>query len=746
MGMRVFSLQDPSTRTYLNEWAFMANLRDEDVLSVGYDFVYVVQNGQPMGVYAVEEGFAKELLEAQNRRESVIIRYNEDLLWETWAALDNDLMTSPGLNTFYLIDEFGSSSVDADPVMSARRDAAVGKLRGWWEGELSTGEVFDVERTARFWALADFWGAKHALIWHNLRYYFNHITGRLEPIGFDAQPLIDGPQTGLEELPGRLELLRHGDARLQRAYVEALQVYTDPAYLAALEARYGDAYEAYRDALWPEFGEVPTAWGGGVLDAPWESLAIRAASLREWLGPLQMTYAYVPVGEAPADGGATADGEATAAAEAATELWLDVGNLLDLPVQVEGVLVGEMWLPADGSWRTPGSAHLFVAPAEAGDDLVLRALMPDGPSMAYARLRTPGVVPESEEPLSVQLVTRIWGHTDVVTQPVMSSYPPVTAGALPPAPALAEALASHPYLVEDADHESMLFIPPGVHEISGTLVLPEGYGLRLGPGTTLIFGTEGFLLARGPLTFQGTEDEPVVLQPRDAVWHGAVVLNAGAPSHWRHVTVRDTTVIERPGWDLTGALTFYESPIFLDHCRILGTIAEDALNAIRTTFRFADTEFADTVSDAFDGDFAQGEITRSSFHHIGGDAIDVSGSQITVSDVRIYAVDDKGLSIGEGSHLRAERVNIEGCDYGVASKDLSHAEVREITVIRPRVAALAAYIKKPAYGAASITADAMHFVDVPEDKIALVQTGSWIDLEGERIWGIDIDVDELYGP
>ncbi len=254
------------------------------------------------------------------------------------------------------------------------------------------------------------------------------------------------------------------------------------------------------------------------------------------------------------------------------------------------------------------------------------------------------------------------------------------------------------------------------------------------------------MLSRGPLIFQGTEDEPVVLQPRDAVWHGVVVLNAGAPSHWRHVTVRDTTVIERPGWDLTGALTFYESPITLDHCRILGTMAEDALNAIRTTFRFADTEFADTVSDAFDGDFAQGEITRSSFHHIGGDAIDVSGSQITVSDVRIYAVDDKGLSIGEGSHLRAERVNIEGCDYGVASKDLSHAEVREITVIRPRVAALAAYIKKPAYGAASITADAMHFVDVPEDKITLVQTGSWIDLEGERIWGIDIDVDELYGP
>ena len=40
--------QTVSTRTYLNEWLYMENLRAEDVLSVGYWFVHGVVNGEPV--------------------------------------------------------------------------------------------------------------------------------------------------------------------------------------------------------------------------------------------------------------------------------------------------------------------------------------------------------------------------------------------------------------------------------------------------------------------------------------------------------------------------------------------------------------------------------------------------------------------------------------------------------------------------------------------------------------------------
>ncbi len=222
MGMRVFSLQDPSTRSYVNEWAFLETLRREGVLAVGYGFAHVVQNGRPLGVYAVEEGFSKELLESQGRRESVIIRYNEDLLWETWAAYTNDEVTPPGVGRFHIIDEFGSGAVSADPVMAARRDAAVGRLRAWEQGMLPASDVFDVATLARYWALVDLWDARHAVYWNNLRYYYNPVTAKLEPIGFDAQPLFEGTPLVAEQLPGMSALLGMGDPRLQRAYAEAL--------------------------------------------------------------------------------------------------------------------------------------------------------------------------------------------------------------------------------------------------------------------------------------------------------------------------------------------------------------------------------------------------------------------------------------------------------------------------------------------------------------------------------------------
>lgn len=725
MGMRVFSLQDPSTRSYVNEWAFLETLRREGVLAVGYGFAHVVQNGRPLGVYAVEEGFSKELLESQGRRESVIIRYNEDLLWEYWAAYTNDEVTPPGVGRFHIIDEFGSGAVSADPVMAARRDAAVGRLRAWEQGMLPASDVFDVATLARYWALVDLWDARHAVYWNNLRYYYNPVTAKLEPIGFDAQPLFEGTPLVAEQLPGMNALVEMGDPRLQRAYAEALWAYTEPAYLASLEASLSRDLATFYAALEPEFGAAQWPDGRSVLGAPWDLLEARRVALREMLSPVQATYAYRPL-ETPTN-----------------TLVLEVGNLLALPVEIVGIEVGDTWIGAE-AFRSGTQAGL-VAGADAGDSLVLRALEPDAATMPYVTLTADVGVPEAAiDAADTRIVSRIWGLTTPITRPVLPSYPPPTAGALPPAPALEEALARHSYLGVDADAERLLTIAAGVHTITESLVLPEDYGLRLGPGTTLRFAPEAYVLARGPLTFEGTADAPVVLQPVKDVWRGIVVLDAGAPSVWTHVTVEDTDVIELPGWTLTGAITFYQSPVQLSACRIIGTRAEDAINTIRTTFHFRGIEVAGTASDAFDADFCEGTVTQSSFHDIGGDAVDVSGTQLTVEDVRVFAIGDKGVSVGEASRATIRGLSVEGADYGIVSKDMSHAAAEDVTIAAARVAGLAAYVKKPEYGAATMEARGIRFVDVPPERISLVQTGSWIDLEGTRIWGIDVDVDALY--
>jgi len=726
-GMKVFSIQDPSTRTYLNEWLFLETLRVESVLGVHYTFVQVVQNGEPMGVYAVEEGFAKELLESQQRREGVIIRYNEDLLWEYWAAYENDQITPRGVNEFHIIDEFESGKVAASPALSAQREAAIGQLRAWENGDLTASEVFDSEALAKFLALSDLWGAKHALYWHNLRFYYNPVTTRLEPIAFDAQPLESGAQMDWASLSGLNAVLDYADPALHRAYVQYLWQYSQPGYLDALRARYEAQFETLRAALAPEFGDRQHADGTPVLAPPWDALAARQTSLREALAPLQMTYAFVP--------GETPPGSA---------LWVNVGNLLDFPVQILGVQAGATWLPANRAWPWPTDDAPILKFTDTDNALVLQPLPRDAAAMPYAWLTVLLPFTDTAALPPLTLHTQIWGLTQTVTQPIAINYPAITAGSLPPAPSRTSAFVQHPYLTQMPGEDLMLTLRPGTRDISGSLVLPASYGLRLEAGTTLRFAPDAFLLARGPLIFEGTEDAPVTLQPTGETWRGVIVLEAGAPSFWQHTIVENTDAVALPGWTLTGGITFYRSPLRLDHSHLLGTRAEDLINVIRAPFEFVDSEFAHTASDAFDADFGEGRIERCTFHDIGADAIDVSGTPIEVYDVHLQNLGDKGLSVGEGSTMTAARVVVTNADYGAASKDRSHLTVSDLTLEGVRIAGLAAYIKKPAYGPATLTATGVTFGDLPAEQHFLVQTGCWIDLDGVRTWGTNVDVDALY--
>ena len=63
---------------------------------------------------------------------------------------------------------------------------AISLLEGFRRRELKTSDVFDVKQMAKYFAVADLCGAEHATRWHNVRFYYNPVTSRLEPIGFDA--------------------------------------------------------------------------------------------------------------------------------------------------------------------------------------------------------------------------------------------------------------------------------------------------------------------------------------------------------------------------------------------------------------------------------------------------------------------------------------------------------------------------------------------------------------------------------
>ncbi|HCQ01868.1 MAG TPA: hypothetical protein DIT99_14780, partial [Candidatus Latescibacteria bacterium] len=187
-GMRRFSIQHPRVRGYQGEILYFETLKRIGVLTPRYFFVQVTINGRDIGLMAVEEHFSKELLEHQDRRESVIVRFDESLVW---AAKDGAFAGIAG-GTFdnyknARIDAFQDTKIQTSEMLKQHYRLAVGLLRAGVGETLPISEVFDAEQLGRFLGVTHFWGAWHALKWHNLRYYFNPLTMHLEPIAFNGE-------------------------------------------------------------------------------------------------------------------------------------------------------------------------------------------------------------------------------------------------------------------------------------------------------------------------------------------------------------------------------------------------------------------------------------------------------------------------------------------------------------------------------------------------------------------------------
>ena len=717
-GMRRFSIQHPVTRNYLFEWAFLEHLRSEGILAPRYQFVNLVFNGDQRGIFALEEHFSKELLESQGRREGVIIKFDESPTWERRARTGGLHGNVFDASRAAIVDAFRDGRIEKSPVLIAQRDSAIGLLRGYQEGTLAASEVFDPELMGRFLAISELWGAEHGLVWHNLRFYYNPITGRLEPIGFDAEPgseLFQRLIVGTNLPPGVLD-----DWLIQRAYVQELVRLSTPEYFDHLKQLLEPEHDELKKALEREFKSLKT---------PWENLQNRQTLISNSLDPIVTVLAF-------------GDAERAGDAEAQGFVEVKVRNPLVLAVAVRGFQIGDKTLipatEAISELDTESPILMSLSP------VVLRRVDPltvPPQTAEYLSFRIPvdtDILPNDRE---IKVIARILGapewHASAVT-----AYPSAfTTELLPKRPTIDEALEAHTFLEWD-DTAGTLQVQRGQWKVYGDLILPAGVKLETGPGTTLLFEPGAVFYASGPLEFHGTPEQPILLGPQDNSWGGVVVLSAGATSTWNRVNVRATTAIERDGWFLTGGVTFYESPVVLRECRIIESQAEDALNIVRSNFDIRSCEFGEATSDAFDGDFASGRISGSSFHDVGGDAIDVAGSVVEITDVRVSRIGDKGISAGEASNLVVSDYRAQGVGIAIASKDRSTVVGQGITIIGAKHAGLAAYIKKPEYGPGSLTADGASFEDTPRETI--VGPSSLILLNGTHVVGTDLDVNALY--
>jgi hypothetical protein len=272
------------------------------------------------------------------------------------------------------------------------------------------------------------------------------------------------------------------------------------------------------------------------------------------------------------------------------------------------------------------------------------------------------------------------------------------------------------------DERMQITIKPGKWAIEKNIVLPQGYKTTVSPGSELILNNGAAIISYGAIELNGTAKMPVTLKSTDGTGQGLVVISAKNQSRLSHVIFDNLTSIASNNWHLTGAVSFYESKVEIDHVKFLNNHSEDYLNIIRSQFDIRNSVFINSSGDALDVDFGEGTISKSRFESCGNDCIDFAGSKVEIRDTVINGAGDKGVSIGEKSIVKITKLSISQANLALACKDASKALVEKVQIFDSKIG-LAVYQKKPEFGGAQIYANHMVMTNVQNKYVGDSKSG-----------------------
>ncbi|MEM6318429.1 MAG: CotH kinase family protein [Bacteroidota bacterium] len=686
-----FSVQNPATRSYLDEWMFHQLLTEADILSPRYDFIELFLNEQSLGVYAYEEHFDKQLAEYKQRREGPIIKLTEDLVWQGHLRQVKELGEAHHLtgreDAAYdaaQIRPFKEGRTQANPTLVENFEAAQTLLHQLKFKQRPPADLVDMDRFARYFAIADVLEAYHGIGWHNVRFYYNPITSKLEPIGYDGFGETPTPYNGGLFVGYKINFERH-----PHEYFKHL--FTDKEFFRKY-IRYLDAY-SQNDFLAQFLQQARPQLANREVFIQKEFTKYNYDTLKVLRRGKKLQALIRPYGEY--------DIKVRTQKDARGRLNLMVANHHTLPVEVIG-------FGKKGKMQHQLESPIFI----------------------YA---TPKFYASQFTPIPVErnyntVFYRVAGLTEVYTSEVVNWNIPDNLTS-------AQQLFKNKPLVSNAIYQvegQQVIFKKGNYKVTDDLTIPENYQVIFEAGCQLDLVNNAAFLCQSPVQMMGSADAPIRIFSSDGTANGFSILTANEKSILHFVQFDGLNTLQRDNWSLTGAVNFYESDVEFFNCAFINNHCEDALNTVRSLFKVENCKIANTFADGFDADFCEGDINNLSIEDTGNDAIDFSGSIITIRRMDIHRAGDKGISVGEESKVSVTSTYINGAQIGVASKDLSSLKINLVNMVNCETG-FAGYQKKPEFGPATIQVKRYGAENVKQ--LYLLDRGSKLQLVDKEIIG-----------
>lgn len=703
LGMKIFSIHHPKERIFLYEWLYHQTLKREGILNLKYDFVNVILNGKDLGIYAIEEHFDKRLIERNKKREGPIIRFKEDIVWNSGNVYPDGVFW----NKNYDLENYFGADIDGFRMGKVTKDSnylllykkAAYQLDAFRSGKKRASEVFDPVLMAKYLALSDLFGTWHAHRWHNKRFYYNPISQKLEPIGFDGMAKkITSLVYGHPNLHTVGYILQ--DSVIFNLYIKELERISDKNYLDTLLFENREGIDDKLSILYSEF------YDGGNFD-DFQILYNNQDYIRKAISPVKAIQAYFSQWHPDS-------------------LNLFIGNIQSLPVEVLSVVLN------DTITFNPEKKYLLepkqnLSPSEYKTYTFMVDDKVDWSDKIIDQLRVEYKIAGSNKLQTEIIYTWNYFDEDLSTADFFS---------------VPSDLRNYDFITVDEQNQS-IFLQPGEWVLDNNLIIPPGFTVFADGGLKLNLINSANILSKSPLRFIGSEENQIYIYSGDSTGQGLFITDCNTESKLQYVNFSNLSNPKINEWMLTGSVNFYESDVMILNTSFADNRSEDALNIIRSSFEIWDSKFENTFSDAFDGDFTSGKIHNTVFENCGNDGIDVSGSYISVEGIFVRDVGDKAISIGEDSQLTGSNVKVLNTEIGITSKDLSTIRLSDIELIDTKVG-FTAFQKKSEYGPAEINVSSVRFKNV--EMPYLIESGSLMIVDQKVVGKSNEKVrDMLYG-
>ncbi len=687
MRMKEFNILYPTARGYLSDWIGHKLQERLGLIPLRTKFVDVTINGKDLGLYYMEENYDKILTERNRRREGLIFK-----LYDT--------------PDFYNEGEIDSSLKER--IVLVRNLVSEFKLN-----ELKADQLFDLPKMAKFFALNDLLNGGHHGV-SDMRFYFNPVTNLIEPIGREWEVTANKYKNRAKTLT--IEVLQDApfynnffyNPDFVKLYVKELQNLSQPSFLDQFFKDIKDEMRKMENIVYRDnpFYKYPT-----------EVLYENQDYIRSKLTPIRSLVAYYHDKED-------------------SIMSLTVRNLQCLPIEIQGIII-------------EGSATIYP----------LQQAIIDGYNEEYSIFERENKRSYSKfEIIDFKILPRLMNgmesenivvnfkiigldsiySTNIVPWPYEKIHS--TSFNFPQSPANVH---SFDFVDIDSLKRKITFRKEYI-KITRDMIIPEGYEVYVDHGTRIDLVESSSIISYSSLRMYGLEESPILIYSSDSTGQGICVFHALESSYLNHVHCKNLLNPQKKGWDLTGALVFYDSDVTIEHCAFSNNLrGDDMLNIINSRFEISNTIFRDIYADAFDSDFSDGNVFNTSFINCGNDAIDISGAQLTLEDVYMDNIGDKGLSAGENSSVSASNLQILNSEISVCSKDMSTVTIDDI-ILKKNTIGFNAFKKKAEFGPGAIVASKVNMSEISVPY--LIETLSNCVIDGKEVLTkFDNVGDKLYG-